>query len=190
MRVRFVPHSRLFLAVVVVGSLSVVWCRPSPAPVGRPPFVELDDGAGPFPEVVFLRQAAKRRLAREFADGRRSLLTTAALFRELDRLPPAVPPVPSVDPKSHSIGIPGRTEEERFCRQVIAWVEFPGVPPDQIPAAVLRLEAEFWEALEREGAIRLPDPSTLEPVEELLKRVPASLAKEQRRTALGDFKGD
>jgi hypothetical protein len=172
------------IQIAVIGVVSVIAfaliCRP-PTGDGPTPQWVLDEGAVRFPEVMMLRLAAKKILAREFMDGQRSLLSTAALFRDLDQLPPEPPPVPSTDRMTHDIGVPGRTDDERFCRQVIAWLEFPGVPPEQIPAIVERLEVEFWQELDRHGVIRLPDTPAAGTVQELLDRARQELRESTKK---------
>jgi hypothetical protein len=160
---------RLFLAAALPGALAVVYCRPAPEPavVERP-----SEAARPFPEAVRLRAIAKWLVARDAAAGRRTLVEAAALFRELNRLPPAAatsewfedPPPP----------VPLDTEEERLCAHVLAHVHIAlrGDPAAQA-AAVARLAAEFREEVRRRGAIRLPDPSALTPVSEVLERARA-----------------
>jgi hypothetical protein len=61
------------------------------------------------------------------------------------------------------------TDEERLCRQVVGWADWLlqwEDPPARV-AVVDRLEAEYRAERRRHGAIRLPDPAALEPVEEL-----------------------
>src|SRR4051812_41728885 len=63
-----------------------------------------------------LRSAAKTVVAADATAGRLTLFAAAALFRELDLVPPAVPPSAGYHPH-----LSGATAEERFCRQVIHW---------------------------------------------------------------------
>jgi hypothetical protein len=171
---------RKFLAVALVIALPVAFCRRTPGPDGppEPPSPEL---AAPAPETVPLRLVVKGQLAREVADGRRSLVEAAALFRALNRRPPARGQPPEIVTHVH---IPMDTEAGWLCRQV---AEHVGVAlheePERAAAAVARLEAEFVAELRAHGAIRLPDPATLEPVEELLAQARAWVAAQERRAA-------
>jgi hypothetical protein len=61
------------------------------------------------------------------------------------------------------------TDEERLCRQVVAWADrllwWEDSPARA--AVVARLEAEYRAERRRHGAVRLPDPAALGPIEEL-----------------------
>jgi hypothetical protein len=90
---------------------------------------------------------AKVRVIRELVQGERTLRDAAGQFRAMDR-----------DVKNHDLllerlreTIPGRTDEERYCRSVITWVsgELPR-NSDETEAVVRRLEAELDE-LVRQG---------------------------------------
>jgi hypothetical protein len=130
----------------------------------------------PVPETIRLRALAKRQIAREAASGSRPLVEAAALFRELNRLPP--------EPRPACLAsLPGRTEEERLCREVILFVN---QREDDWPAAaaaeaVARLEDELRRELSRDGGIRLPDPAGLPPAAELLERARAGMTEAERR---------
>jgi hypothetical protein len=128
----------------------------------------------PAPQSVtdhYLRLLAKGRLTREVAAGRRPLLEAAALFRALDRRPPA-----PADPAGMPAGSAGvLTAEARWCRQVLTWVAALPGPAAPAEAVVARLEAEF-AALRRRGPIRLPDPSRLESADSLLDHARAEVA--------------
>jgi hypothetical protein len=58
---------------------------------------------------------------------------------------------------------PVRTEDERLCLQVIEWVHrlLREEAPDRVDAVLRRLEAEYRAEQEKNGSVRLPDPSTL-----------------------------
>jgi hypothetical protein len=142
---------------------------------------QLEEG---YSEVQALRLVAKDRIARDTADGRLALLEAAALFRELNKLPPAPARPTRVD---SSLGIPADTEEAWLCRQVAAHVRVAlRADPARAEAAVARLEAEFFAELRAHGSIRLPDPPPPEPVEELLRQARAGLPEQQRgRSARG-----
>jgi hypothetical protein len=171
-----------FLAVVIAIALPVAFCRRAPDP-NQPAEPLSPEMAAAAPDTVVLRLAAKEQIAREVADGRRTLWVAAALFRELNRLPPE-PAKPSriVSP----VNIPVDTEEGWLCRQVVEGVRVAlHQEPERAAAVVARLEAEFFAELRRHGVIRLPEPSSLESVPELLAQARASLAEQQRRAILG-----
>jgi hypothetical protein len=117
-----------------------------------------------------VREVARARLARDLLDGRRSLCEAAALCGELNRLSPATAQTHKA--RYPLVGFQPRTDEEYLCAQVMngayTQVFLTHRDHDRAMAAVARLEAEFRDELRRAGAIRLPDPSTLTPVEQLL----------------------
>jgi hypothetical protein len=55
--------------------------------------------------------------------------------------------------------------------------------PAALAAAEARLVAEFDAALRAHGAIVLPDPSTLEPAEDLIRQARAWIAEQDERRA-------
>ncbi|MBO0700728.1 MAG: hypothetical protein J2P46_20190, partial [Zavarzinella sp.] len=130
-------------------------------------------------ETFVLRTLAKRQIAREAAAGQRPLPEAAALFGQLNRLPPRL------DPPEHSV-LPGPTEGERLCRQVVSYVGFPEPdwPPDAAGAGAARLTAELEVELALRGTVRLPDPAGLPPATALVDRIRAGLTDAQRRTLL------
>jgi hypothetical protein len=121
--------------------------------------------------VITLRILAKERIAREAAAGARPLVQAAALFRELNRHPPAVVAA------GHPSLLRGHTEEERLCWQVIQYATNEA-------AAAARLEAELHEELRRHGAVRLPDPAGLTSAAELLEQAWAAMTEAERRAWL------
>jgi hypothetical protein len=172
------------LAVALTGALAVAFCPREPEPAELIPPAEhgvLLDG---YPEDVILRELAKKRVARAAADGRRSLVEAAALFGKLNRHPPELPPLDLLDDIPWAVSIPAHTEEERLCRQVVQWVDGFRLSesPAYAEAAVTRLIAEFREELRKHGDIRLPDPSTLPPVQELLDQARATMTEAERIT--------
>jgi hypothetical protein len=182
---------RAVLAVALAGSLLVVFIRsptdvvgPQPAPDGAP---EAWARATGYPDIVPLRWQAKDVVAQEVIAGRRPLLAAAALFGELDRLPPEPADPWGQAGAADAPHIPGRTPAERLCRSVIAHVRaaLRHEPPAVADAAVARASAEFFKELRAHGAIRLPDPATLEPVAELLARTRATLTDVQQKALSG-----
>jgi hypothetical protein len=76
------------------------------------------------------------------------------------------------------------TEAGWLCRQVAEHVHGAlREEPEQAAAVVARLEAEFFAELRAHGAIRLPDPVSLELVEELLRQARARLAEHEPKAA-------
>src|ERR671930_1943242 len=142
--------TQILLTLTLMGAFAVVFCPRPPGPGEFDPPSESDTLAESFPETVALRVVAKRLVARDAAAGRRSLAEAAALFDALNRLPPEttrlVPPDSPAHPLSH---LPGRTDAELLCLQVIAHAApvQPGEPPAQARAAAARLEAEYLGAL-------------------------------------------
>jgi hypothetical protein len=112
---------------------------------------ELDDQA----RVLMERILAKSCVAFEVRDGRLGLLEAAARFRDLDRTGPGF----RWDVFRWTY--PGTSDDERHCREVIAFVRAQLVPPPAEPAAPLedRLEVELCELLKR-GAVHLPGSET------------------------------
>jgi hypothetical protein len=98
------------------------------------------------------RHAAKLRLTREVIEGQLPLLEAAARFQDLDRTLPGVPRAQFRESYS------GGSDDERYCRQVIAfvrvslWFDRPGGSTEVVD----RLEAELRQHLAR-GDLRLPE---------------------------------
>jgi hypothetical protein len=151
--------------------LVLVWALVAGLPAGGAGLVALrgtdfwalpDDGdgargrAGQGLNETVVRIAArcteKHRLAAEVIEGRLGLLEAARHYRDLDEQPPPF----HWEQFRHNF--PGRSDDERHCRQVIAFVR--GTLPEHQradPAVVARLEAEL-EDLRRQGDLRLPRP--------------------------------
>jgi hypothetical protein len=169
-----------FLALALTAGalpLALSRCR-LPEDMSPPPPDAIEQVEEGYSEAQALRLVAKDRIARDAADGRVSLLEAAALFRELNKLPPAPARPTRVD---SSLNIPADTEEAWLCRQVAAHVRVAlRSDPARAEAAVARLEDEFFAELRAHGALRLPDAATLEPVHGLLERARARLAEQQR----------
>jgi hypothetical protein len=135
--------------------------------------------AGERPDgVMTLRVMAKRHIAREAAAGTRSLVQAAALFRILNRHPPALLVRVRLSGPAHS-------EEEELCWQVIRrYVTSQESDWPEVAAAVARLEAELQEELRRHGAVQLPDPAGLPSAEQLLEEAQATMTEAERRACL------
>lgn len=177
---------RRYVALAFVAAAGLFFAlRPRPPEPDDPPDA---DPTEQLSEVVHLRIQAKARIAREVIAGRRPLLEAAALFRELDRLPPVAEVQFGWIPVR--LPFPTRTEEEKYCRSVAVWVwtwstnaRTPGddSADERAAAAVARLVAEFENERGRCGAIRLPDSSALESAAALIERVRVECGKSLRR---------
>jgi hypothetical protein len=184
--------ARILLAVALGLCVAGAFvCRP-PALPDLPDGHKSEPGTGPvgegLPEARFLHSFAKELIAREVIAGRRSPLEAAALFRELDRLSPRLDELmPPPTGAFRFLNLPELTEEERLCHQVIAWVgsAVAEEPPNRAAAVLARVEWELWDERGEGGAIRLPNPATLEPVQELLARTRAALTNAQQKALPG-----
>ena len=144
-----------------------------------------------YPATVPLRSFAKHQIARDVIAGERSLGEAAALFRELNRLAPALPDSSRIEASffgPQSIG--SHSEEELLCWQVITWVRSPwldGTPGRE--AAAIRLEAEVRTMLQDGAGIRLPGAGSLVSAQELLARARNALTPSQWQAYLGRGEG-
>jgi hypothetical protein len=94
----------------------------------------------------------ERRLAREVVAGRLGLVEAAGRFRDLTA------DEPTFNRESFRRAYPGGSDEERYCRQVIAFVRVAlSEQPGADPSVVGCLEAELQDRLER-GDLSLPGP--------------------------------
>jgi hypothetical protein len=100
-------------------------------------------------EDIFAGQAAKKRLIGELIAGRLSLLETAAGFKQVYKSRS------SFVEEEYRRAWPGDSEEERYCRDVIAWVGVLANSPEQAREVTGRLEAELKERL-HSGTLRFP----------------------------------
>jgi len=117
---------------------------------------------------------ARDRLARDVIEGRRSLLATATLFGELNRLTGESADDAGIPANESPLSLPGRTAAERLCQQIERWVRaMLRNEPARKDAAIAHLEAEFQAAIRAHGEIRLPDAASLEPVEQFLAETQA-----------------
>jgi hypothetical protein len=171
------PHITLGLALAVAGLLLLQ--RPAGRPVDSPGVPLVDPRlAQPWPVEIQLRPVVRERLAREVIDRRRSLLSAAALFRQLNQLDGRPADRWLLQLVDGEFRLPGNTPAARLCRQVEAWVRV--ALREDVPrrdAGLARLEAEFRDAPRRDGDLRLPDAATLEPVEELIAHARDHLAE-------------
>jgi hypothetical protein len=133
-------------------------------------------------EVKTLRILAKQHIAHEVAAGALPLLKAAALFRALNRHPPAVVVVnqPSLD---------GLSDEEELCQQVIRYVDNLEHDWPEAAAAMARLQAELQEELRRHGAVQLPDLAGQPSAAELLEQTRATMTEAERRSYFSTHRG-
>jgi hypothetical protein len=165
----------ILLTLALAGSVAAVVGRRAAEPDQPDPCPWDQVADEQVPEAVILRILAKQHLTREVAAGRQPLLESAALFRELNRLPPAL------HPADHP-SLAGHSEEELLCRQVIAYVAARDGdwPESAAEAAVARLEAELLEELRRHGGVQLPDPAGLPWATDLLEQARATMTEAER----------
>ncbi len=107
---------------------------------------QLSESLSDRSEILMERIRAKGRVANDLVARRLTLLEAAAQFRHLNHEPPQAP----------AAGLdcfPGRTENERLCRQVLSWVPgvMEGCAPTQIEELVCGLEAELDAYLASHG---------------------------------------
>lgn len=167
--------SRYILASVIVGCVAVgsvltVTCTSQLAP--ELPQVRPESGQFSVSgdqdratETIRLRILAKNRIVDGLADDGLPLLDAAALFRELDRIPPTTP-YPLVTHPGHPLPLTSPTADESCCGAVILFAHnsLKATRPDQAEVVTKRLVVEFWTEKRRQGAVRLPDPANLEQV--------------------------
>jgi hypothetical protein len=110
-------------------------------------------------EETMRRVAAREDAVGRVVEGRLTLWRAASRFRALDA---ASPPC---DRRVLARNFPGIPEEERCCREVIAWVAvWEERHPGEQSGLARRLTAELEDTL-RHGPLSLPDPTTKPPRE-------------------------
>jgi hypothetical protein len=141
------------------------------APERERPTWDGDEPSATVPDVIRRRILAKDLLVEELASGRRSLIETAALFRDLDRVPPETLYTTALDPDP-PLRLTSPTEDERYCSVVIAVTRnvLRVSQPERAEVVVERLLSEFEAERCLKGTIRLPIPESLEPAHEFLRR--------------------
>ena len=171
-----------FLALAVAVTVAAVFAPYSSEPVHPDNASAIETVTGPIPETMALRGWAKLQIAREVSAGRRTLLDAAALYGELNQLPPVVN-LSLHDGDNATLRGPVRTNEEMLCRQVMTWVEQLLIreAPDRVGRVVDRLEAEFRAALREQGAIRLPGRPSTSAVREVLEQARARMTGAHRQ---------
>ena len=98
----------------------------------------------------------KDQVARAVIDGRLTLVEAVARFRAINASRPANLPV-RLDQ------YPGKTDEERVCREVISYVETRLPDQPETSAILARLESELQAHLAADGAIHGPNTSAQAP---------------------------
>lgn len=145
------PASRALSALILIAAFLAVgmvirpdWIGgPQAAASGVTTFV-----SGPDEQVKLLTRRCRARawLADELLAGERSLLETAAAFRVVNDYPAAVK-------DEHWRALPGGSDGEKLCRQVLGHVATrPGVTEGQLA----ELERELADHLARHGTVTLP----------------------------------
>ena len=157
---RYLASGALCVALavsLVAGALSLIPGGPGDWRLGLPDLraaldeAERADRLAEGIEAALRRTAAKHAAAAEVADGRLTLLEAAARFRDTDA---------DVTPEYRKVWrltMEGGSDEERFCRQVLLFVEQAVWGRADGPALLGRLRAELDEALAG-GGVRLPAP--------------------------------
>src|SRR5262245_57206353 len=141
------------------------------APERERPTGDYGERSDAVPETIRRRILAKELLVWDLASGRLSLFAAAALFRELDRIPPETKYSAAPDPDP-PLRLSSPTEDERYCVVVISVTRsvLRVSQPDRAEIVTERLVAEFEAERRRSGTIRLPGPGSLETLRELLRR--------------------
>jgi hypothetical protein len=99
------------------------------------------------------RREQRLEVLQELLAGRLDLLTAAARFQELDRLPPAID-------QALAYQYPRMSAGERACRHLLDWIKENrfGTPPWSACREVhARLEAELEHYLRTQGDVHLPE---------------------------------
>lgn len=141
-------------ALVGLSFLLSQWSTPAAAEVVSPPAAQgwidgwqLSDDLDARLRIALYKIDVKRQLTRELLAGRLTLLETAARYRALDRAHAGFVW------NAFRRELPGRSDDERHCRMVIAVAEGE-VSRKEAPAVVARLTAELDDHLKR-GPISL-----------------------------------
>jgi hypothetical protein len=166
------------LVLLAVGRWNPRMTDRSPDPASAS--ADRDDSHAATIKRIQLRIRAKEQLVEDLAAGKRTLLQTAALFRELDRIPPAVSrPDPVIDPP---IRLENPTEDEWQCLWVLAYTRtlLQVTHPDREVSVTDRLVKEFEVERRDRGTVRLPDPQPLGSVSAILARSREDLEADRR----------
>jgi hypothetical protein len=180
-------NRRLFQLLVLslaAGSLAIAFDPAEPDSFSAIACSELSQ-AGLSREAL-LRSTAKRLISRDVINGRLALRNAAALFRELDQLPPTVG-YPELGDFGPFLPAAPWSRDEHLCRQVVFYgLEGLADEPEWTnEEAAARLESELKEALSSPDGIRLPNVAALPPLSELLERAAAAVMEGRRAIAGG-----
>jgi hypothetical protein len=150
---------------VVLGCFVTLSVVPRPKTARPPDSWTTDEGDRRLNDFYYRRFDAKREIARDLIAGRRSLLEAAALFGELNRMPPEALSLDWQDSAPFPLGAPVRTDDERLCLKVANWVRGTiSNNPALLEEVLVRLEAEYRAEQTKHGTVKLPDPATLPPI--------------------------
>jgi hypothetical protein len=103
-------------------------------------------------QATLARIIVKSHVVQDLLAGRLTLLEAAAQFRCVNET--------AEQPLDLTQSFPGRTEGERYCRQVLQWsrIEAQRLPSDESADVMHRLEAELADCLESDdGEVILPE---------------------------------
>jgi hypothetical protein len=103
-------------------------------------------------QITVQRVHAKEQVIQALMAGELGLFEAAAWFRELNLTPPE-------HPDERWQNLPGRSEEEKLCRQVMCWVRVgmeDTMTASQLQSKMQELEAELKAHIARHGKVILP----------------------------------
>jgi hypothetical protein len=103
-------------------------------------------------QIIVKRIMAKERVIVALVEGNLGLFEAAAWFRELNQWPPELADV-------HWQSLPGRSDGEKLCRQVLHWTRIrleETVTASQAHARLEALEAELADHIACRGKVVLP----------------------------------
>jgi hypothetical protein len=102
--------------------------------------------------IIAQRAKAKQRVIATLLEGNLGLFEATAWFRDLNSSPPEYP-------AEGWQRLPGRCDDEKVCRQVIAWARahmLDTMPASQVMARVQEMENELHAHIARHGKVLLP----------------------------------
>lgn len=103
-------------------------------------------------KITVQRMHAKEQVIQALVAGELGLFDAAAWFRELNHSPAEHPDV-------YWRNLPGQSDGEKLCRQVISWVRVAAedtMPASQLEARLQELQAELNAHIVRHGQVILP----------------------------------
>jgi hypothetical protein len=149
---RFPRIALMLVTTLLAGGLVLArWERPAGSASVEAPGVNGAQDVRSQAEGARLRVEKKEGVARMVLNGQMTLVRAAREFRSLDR------GWPPFNQEQFRYAYPGATEDERHCREVIAWVRIQeDDDPCLGPAVVARLERQLQVLLDK-GPIHLPE---------------------------------